>query len=335
MYFCARKTLKIRNSRKMKTIYNRIILFAMTLMMSLSTFAATFSDFKNVKIDGMLYQIWLVENGSPFAMTRCRDDYDYISCSGNVTIPFSVAYEIGDVFYSNLKQYENKKVEFPVLYVSERTFLNCNGITSITLPNSVIRIFDRSFWGCGLSSVTIPCTAAKIDGNAFAGCRNLYSVTNLSYIPQNINYTFEQVFEVYGDLHVLKGRKEVYQKAPVWKYFNIIDDVEITPTMVTEIIDVLDIVQKHDMSGLIKTEVIKHLITNARSIFGALDVEQQALVKNISHLVEAEEAYGMSVPSGIADINADNSVKNGKYLENGKLVIVKDGKKFNVSGLRK
>ena len=43
----------------------------------------------------------------------------------------------------------------------------------------------------------------------------------------------------------------------------------------------------------------------------------------------------MSVPSGIADINADNSVKNGKYLENGKLVIVKDGKKFNVSGLRK
>lgn len=319
----------------MKTIYNRIILLAMTLMMSLSTFAATFSDSKNVKIDGMLYQIWLVENGSPFAMTRCRDDYDYISCSGDVTIPFSVAYEIGDVFYSNLKQYENKKVEFPVLYVSERTFSDCNGITSITLPNSVIRIFDRSFWGCGLSSVTIPCTAAKIDGNAFAGCKNLYSVTNLSYIPQNINYTFEQVFEVYGDLHVLKGRKEVYQKAPVWKYFNIIDDVEITPTMATEIIDVLDIVQKHDMSGLTKTEVIKHLITNARSIFGALDVEQQALVKNISHLVEAEEAYGMSVPSGIADINTDNSVKNGKYLENGKLVIVKDGKKFNVSGLRK
>ena len=200
------KNFKNKNSRKMKTIYNRIILLAMTLMMSLSTFAATF---KNVKIDGMLYQIWLVESGSPFAMTRCRDDYDYISCSGDVTIPSSVTYEIGDVFYSNLKQYENKKVEFPVLYVSERTFSNCNGITSVTLPNSVIRIYDWSFWGCELSSVTIPCTAAIIDGNAFARCRNLYSVTNLSYIPQNINYTFEQVFEVYGDLHVLKGRKEV------------------------------------------------------------------------------------------------------------------------------
>ena len=89
------------------------------------------------------------------------------------------------------------------------------------------------------------------------------------------------------------------------------------------------------IKDLTKTEVIKHLITNARGIFGALDMEQQALVKNISYLVEAEEAYGMSVPSGIADINADYSVKNGKYLENGKLVIVKDGKKFNVSGLRK
>ena len=33
-------------------------------------------------------------------------------------------------------------------------------------------------------------------------------------------------------------------------------------------------------------------------------------------------------------INADSDKKCKKYLENGKIVIVKNGKKFNVSGLK-
>ena len=49
-------------------------------------------------------------------------------------------------------------------------------------------------------------------------------------------------------------------------------------------------------------------------------------------MIEAEKTYGESA-TGITDINADSNKKDGKYLENGKIVIIKNGKKFNINGL--
>ena len=312
----------------MKTIYNRIILLAMALMMSLSA-SALCGYSKTIEVDGIIYDIYFDEITSPYAWPIGKDNYggfpyDY-SYSGDITIPSSITYEVGDT-WSGDDKYQNRKVTFPVLYIVWGVFKGCSDVTSVTLPNSVLEIKNGSFQWCKLSSVTIPATTEKIEWGAFDGCGNLTSVTNLSYNPQGINWGMP-VFDVYGDLHVLKGRKEAYQNAPVWKNFNIIDDVEITPTMVTEIIDAIGTIKVYTQ-GLF-------LIANARACFEALSEEQQAQVKNIDHLVEAEEVFAAFLPSGIADINADNSVKNGKYLENGKLVIVKDGKKFNVSGLRK
>jgi ACT domain-containing protein len=229
------------------------------------------------------------------------------------------------------------------MYINWGTFRNCKNVKSVTLPNSVIEIRGGSFENCGLSSVTIPCTAVG-DGpgmfegilpGAFKGCTNLTSVTNLSCVPQNINFAWfeEPAFEVYGDLHVLKGRKQAYQDAPIWNKFNIIDDIEITPTMVKETIDAIDNVQKvYANDPALKLYAVKALITNARIAFDALNKEQQAQVKNINLLIEAEEAYGEST-TGVANINSDNDKKDGKYLENGKIVIKKNDKKFNINGL--
>jgi hypothetical protein len=38
------------------------------------------------------------------------------------------------------------------------------------------------------------------------------------------------------------------------------------------------------------------------------------------------------ITTGIADVDAAKSVANGKFVENGRVVIVKDGKKYNVAG---
>ena len=317
----------------MKTIYNRFFILVVALIMSLSTFAVgTFVQ--DVKIDGISYRLVSDKFAAPFqyAFTVCGEGEDNNEdYSGDITIPSSVTYEVG-----------NENVTFPVTIIHYGTFKSCKNITSVTLPNSVIEIDKGSFENCGLSSVTIPCTAVG-DGpgmfegilpGAFNGCTNLTSVTNLSCVPQNINYYFEKVFEVYGDLHVLKGRKQAYQDAPIWNKFNIIDDVEITPTMVKEIIDAIDNVQKiYATDPVKKLNIVKALITNARIAFDALSKEQQALVKNSNLLIEAEEVYGIS-STGITDINSDNvKKKDGKYIENGKMIIVKDGKKFNINGL--
>lgn len=304
----------------MKTIYNRIFMLALASMMSLAVSAVRVYS-ETVEIGGIYYNLYYDENTSPYAWTGSYQDYNYIYYSGDITIPSSVTYE---------SNYED--VTYPVMYINWGTFRNCENVKSVTLPNSVIEIGSGSFERCGLSSVTIPCTAVKIEA-AFNGCTKLTSVTNLSCVPQNINYYFEKVFEVYGDLHVLKGRKQAYQDAPIWNKFNIIDDVEITPTMVKETIDAIDNVQKiYATDPVKKLNIVKTLIINARIAFDALSKEQQAQVKNINLLIEAEEAYGEST-TGIANINSDNDKKDGKYLENGKIVIKKNDKKFNINGL--
>ena len=302
----------------MKTIYNRIFMLAVALMMSLTSFALKFYS-ETVEVNGIFYNIYFDEITSPYAWPIGKDNngsfpYDY-SYSGDITIPSSITYEVG------------------YTWSGDDVFRRCSDVTSVTLPNSVLEIKSGSFEWSELSSVTIPCTTINIGGGAFNGCTNLTSVTNLSCVPQNINYYFEKVFEVYGDLHVLKGRKQAYQDAPIWNKFNIIDDVEITPTMVKETIDAIDNVQKvYANDPALKLYAVKALITNARIAFDALNKEQQAQVKNINLLIEAEEAYGEST-TGIANINSDNDKKDGKYLENGKIVIKKNDKKFNINGL--
>ena len=49
------------------------------------------------------------------------------------------------------------------------------------------------------------------------------SVTNLATTPQIIS---DGTFFTYGTLHVLKGYKDVYATADVWKNFTIVDDVD-------------------------------------------------------------------------------------------------------------
>ncbi len=52
------------------------------------------------------------------------------------------------------------------------------GLTSVTIPNSVTRIWIAAFEGCtGLTSVTIPNSVTVIGDVAFRGCTGLTSVT--------------------------------------------------------------------------------------------------------------------------------------------------------------
>jgi hypothetical protein len=56
-------------------------------------------------------------------------------------------------------------------------FMNCAGITSVIIPNSVTLIDINAFNGTGISKVTIPASVDKISTAAFANCSNLTSVT--------------------------------------------------------------------------------------------------------------------------------------------------------------
>ena len=63
-----------------------------------------------------------------------------------------------------------------VVYLSG--FSDCTGLTSITIPNSVTTIGSSALSGCrGLTSITIPNSVTTIGSSALSGCRGLTSIT--------------------------------------------------------------------------------------------------------------------------------------------------------------
>jgi hypothetical protein len=286
----------------------------------------------------------VVEEGNP--MYDSRDNCNAIietssntliaGCK-NTVIPNSVT-GIGDQAFCGCITLESIVIPNSVTSIGNQAFSGCKKLESIVIPNSVTRINYGTFEGCtNLKSVTIGDKVTYIDINAFGrlgndDCSALTSVTILTKIPPTI-YSIEdlETFTTYGTLHVLPGCKAAYEAADGWNKFTIVEDAVDpalnTPEATAALIDAIGEVEY--------TESCKAKIDAARAAYDALTKEQQALVKNVNILIAAEEAYDKlaKVTTGISNVTTDNVQSDGKYVVNGKVVIVKNGRKYNMNGL--
>ena len=96
-----------------------VFLFSLILSVVFSTSASA------VKIDGIYYNIFYSETAE---VTSGEEKY-----SGEVVIPSSITVE---------------GKEYTVTSIGKKAFYECNGLTSVTIPNSVTSIGESAFGNC-------------------------------------------------------------------------------------------------------------------------------------------------------------------------------------------
>lgn len=83
--------------------------------------------------------------------------------SGHLEIPSTVKY---------------KDTTYFVMSIGDKAFADADGITSVTIPSSILSIGEGAFSGCGnLESVIFPSCKPKIGPKAFEACKSIASVS--------------------------------------------------------------------------------------------------------------------------------------------------------------
>ena len=100
--------------------------------------------------------------------------------------------------------------------IEESAFYDCDGLTQITLPNTITTIGSSAFCSSGLISITLPPSLEKLHDNAFSYCGKLTEVVAFLEEPLSIK---NSVFYEISDNAVLKipfGTKNAYSNNDVW-----------------------------------------------------------------------------------------------------------------------
>ena len=139
---------------------NRLLLFVISLLLPLIASAEA------VEIGKYFYNI-----NSETSTAEVTNYYSDYSSSEPVNIPSTIEYN---------------GHRYTVNAIGQHAFDGCTGLTSITIPNSVITIGEHAFSDCtGLTSITIPKSVTSIDRNVFCGCTTLESI---SVASENTKY---------------------------------------------------------------------------------------------------------------------------------------------------
>ncbi|MBQ8192222.1 MAG: leucine-rich repeat domain-containing protein, partial [Bacteroidaceae bacterium] len=172
----------------MKTIKTRLL----TIAVLLCSISASAYDFE---VDGIYYHISSMEK---LTVSVTFGDNEY---SGEIIIPEEVVLKgktlkvtgIGDEAFYDCDGLTSITIPNSVTSIEDYAFRYCDGLTSITIPNSVTSIGDDAFSDCSsLTSVTIGNSVTSIGHDAFYGCSNLTSIT----IPNSVTSIGNKAFYV-------------------------------------------------------------------------------------------------------------------------------------------
>ncbi|MBR3951944.1 MAG: leucine-rich repeat domain-containing protein, partial [Bacteroidaceae bacterium] len=167
----------------MKSTLLKSLLTIVCLLCSVASYAYDF------EVDGIYYNI--TNSSEKTVEVTCKDD----SYAGTINIPETVSYQgatyrvtrIGNYAFYYCEGLTSITIPNSVTSIGYQAFNNCDGLTSITIPNSVTSIGDWAFDRCNeLTEITIPNSVTSIGDGAFAYCYELrivnFNAVNCTYM---------------------------------------------------------------------------------------------------------------------------------------------------------
>ena len=257
----------------------------------------------------------------------------FFGCSNltSISIPNSVK-SIGNHAFYNCGL-TSVTIPNSVKSIEEATFCDCTKLTSVTIPNSVTSIGNHAFYGCSsLTSVAIPNSVTTIGMSAFMGCEKLTSVT----IPNSVTTIKASTFSDTSLTSVtIPNSVTTIEK---FAFYNCRKLTSVTiPNSVTSIGN--SVFEECDaltsVTNLAKTP--QKIGDKTFTKYGTLHVVSGCKAKYEdadywNNFTIVEDANG-SGTTEVADVETGNGMKDGKYLIDGKVVIVRNGKKYNLNGI--
>ena len=193
----------------------------MTLLLALILPATVFAlppySYTNYEfaVDGIYYKI--VDNEACVTYQEYRSGMHLSDYHGDVVIPAQVTYQ---------------DVTYPVTTIDYYAFNYCQGLTSITIPESITTIKDNAFYLCTrLTCVSLLTPTVVIERYAFSMCSALTTITCPLTTPPAMYYEecFDRPHYESATLYVPASAVESYRNAPVWKKFVHIQAIDTQP----------------------------------------------------------------------------------------------------------
>ena len=103
------------------------------------------------------------------------------SCGISTIYPEEISFDVTPPWDKFKDKIQNLVVQSGVTSVDG--LMDCNNLTSVSLPNTLEEIEPYAFQGCAISSINIPNGVREIGVGAFKGCNNLTSIT----IPNSVH----------------------------------------------------------------------------------------------------------------------------------------------------
>ena len=170
----------------MKRLFITLSFIAITIANAL----AKNYDFSSVCSSGQTLYYKITSSVAPYTvMVTYPQYYNYGMYIGDVTYYFNSTYPSGDLTIPETVTYNN--TVYSVTGITEYTFYDCRGLTSVTIPNTVKSIGCLAFMYCrNIKTVNIPDSVTNIENGLFEYCDSLVSIT----IPNSVTEIGERAF---------------------------------------------------------------------------------------------------------------------------------------------